>query len=249
MSSRTVMSWCAAAALSLVGSYASAQSGPGGWQYTIAPYMVAAGMDGSIGIAGSEAEVDVPFSTILDNLDLAGMVHFDMMNERWAISSDLIFMNLEDDQAVAGGTTTTTATMEETLFEVAGGYRASPAVILLAGARWVDLGTGIELSGPIAGASEDASKSWVDPFVGVHVAVPLATRWWLGVHGDIGGFGVGSELAWHAYADIGFRASELVSIIVGYRAIDMDYEDGEGLDRFAYDVLTAGPQLGVAFRF
>ena len=247
MSSRTVMSWCAAAALSLVGSYASAQSGPGGWQYTIAPYMVAAGMDGSIGIAGSEAEVDVPFSTILDNLDLAGMVHFDMMNERWVISSDLIFMNLEDDEAVAGGTTT--ATMEETLFEVAGGYRASPAVILLAGARWVDLGTGIELSGPIAGASEDASKSWVDPFVGVHVAVPLATRWWLGVHGDIGGFGVGSELAWHAYADIGFRASELVSIIVGYRAIDMDYEDGEGLDRFAYDVMTAGPQLGVALRF
>jgi hypothetical protein len=62
--------------------------------------MVAAGMNGSIGIAGSEAEVDVPFSTILDNLDLAGMVHFDMMNERWAISSDLIFMNLEDDEAV-----------------------------------------------------------------------------------------------------------------------------------------------------
>jgi len=242
-----MLSVCVTAALTLIGAYAPAQSGPDGWQFTIAPYMVAAGMDGSIGIAGFEAEVDVPFSTILDNLELAGMVHFDMMNERWVISSDLIFMNLEDDQAVAGGTTT--ATMEETLFEVAGGYRVSPAVILLAGARWVDLSTGLDFSGPNAGVGEDASKSWVDPFVGVQVAAPLATRWWLGVHGDIGGFGVGSDLAWHAYADIGYRASDLVSIILGYRAIDMDYEDGDGLDRFAYDMLTAGPQLGVAFRF
>jgi hypothetical protein len=245
MGTRTLLSVCATTALTLVGASASAQSGPGDWQFTIAPYMVAAGMSGSIGVAGAEAEVDVPFSTILDNLDLAGMVHFDMMNERWVISSDLIFMDLEDDEAGAGGTAT--ATMEETLFELAGGYRVSPAVTLLAGARWVDLGTGLDFSGPNVGG--DASKSWVDPFVGVQVAAPLTTRWWLGVHGDIGGFGVGSDLAWHAYADIGFRASELVSVILGYRAIDMDYEDGEGGNRFAYDVLTAGPQLGVAFRF
>lgn len=247
MGSKTLLSWCAAAALTMVGPYASAQSGPDGWQFTIAPYMVAAGMDGSIGVAGVDAEVDVPFSTILDNLDLAGMVHFDMMNEHWVISSDLIFMDLEDDEAVAGGTAT--ATMEETLFELAGGYRVSPAVTLLAGVRWVDLGAGLGFSGPNAGADRHASKSWVDPFVGVHLTTPLATRWWLGVHGDIGGFGVGSDLAWHAYADIGYRASDLVSIILGCRAIDIDYEDGEGPDRFAYDVLTAGPQLGVAFRF
>ena len=247
MNARASLKLIAIAALLLVGPYAAAQSNPGEWQFTIAPYMVAAGMNGSIAVAGLEADVDVPFSTILDNLELGGMLHFDMMNERWVISSDLIFMDLEDKEGAANGTTT--ASMDETLFELAGGYRVSPAVILLAGARWVDLGTGIRISGPDAEAGGDASKSWVDPFVGVHVSAPLATRWWLGVHGDIGGFGVGSDLAWHAYADIGFRVSDLVSILLGYRAIDMDYEEGEGIERFAYDVLTAGPQLGVAFRF
>ncbi len=247
MNARASLKLIAIAALLLFGPYAVAQPSPGEWQFTIAPYLVAAGMNGSIAVAGSEAEVDVPFSTILDNLELGGMLHFDMMNERWVISSDLIFMNLEDDQDVANGTATTT--MDETLFELAGGYRVSPAVILLAGARWVDLGTGISFSAPNAEGGGDASKSWVDPFVGVHVTAPLATRWRLGVHGDIGGFGVGSDLAWHAYADIGFQASDLVSILLGYRAIDMDYEEGEGPDRFTYDVLTAGPQLGVAFRF
>jgi hypothetical protein len=29
----------------------------------------------------------------------------------------------------------------------------------------------------------------------------------------------------------------------------MDYESGSGSTLFRYDVLTAGPQIGVAFRF
>jgi len=37
--------------------------------------------------------------------------------------------------------------------------------------------------------------------------------------------------------------------VISSDLIFMNLEDGEGLDRFAYDVLTAGPQLGVAFRF
>ena len=40
-----------------------------------------------------------------------------------------------------------------------------------------------------------------------------------------------------------------MSLYVGYRALDMDYESGSGNDLFRYDVLTAGPQIGVAFRF
>jgi|PlaIllAssembly_1097288.scaffolds.fasta_scaffold1026195_2 hypothetical protein len=37
--------------------------------------------------------------------------------------------------------------------------------------------------------------------------------------------------------------------VISSDLIFMNLEDGEGLDRVAYDVLTAGPQLGVAFRF
>jgi len=122
-------------------------------------------------------------------------------------------------------------------------------VTLLAGARLVDLGTGVSYAGPNLERAADASTSWVDPLVGVHVTAPLAERWWLGVHGDVGGFGVGSDLTWQAYANVGYRASDLVSIIVGYRAIDIDYREGSGNDVFRYDVLTAGPQVGIAFSF
>ncbi len=247
MNDRTLLKLVAVATLVLAGPFAAAQSTPGGWQFTLAPYAVAAAMDGAATVRGVEADVDVPFETIVENLDMTFMGHFDMQNERWLVSSDLIYMDLEGDAEVANGTGT--ATMQETIFEVAGGYRVTPALTLLAGGRWVDLGLGLRYAGPNLERNVDASKSWVDPFVGAHLVAPLSDRWWLGVHGDVGGFGVGSELAWQAYANVGFRASDLVSVIVGYRALDMDYEDGSGDDLFRYDVLTAGPQIGVAFRF
>lgn len=247
MRSQSLIALLAAAIVALTLPQAAAQSRAGGWDFTVAPYLFAAGMEGSTTVKGFEADVDVPLSTILDNLDLAGMVHFDMMNERWLISSNLIFVDLEDSRDVANGGAT--VSLGETLFEVAGGYRVSPVVSLLVGARWVDLRTGLDFSGPRVEEGGDASASWVDPFVGGRAIVPLSERWRFSLHGDVGGFGVGSDLAWHAQANIGFRASGLVEVILGYRAIDMDYEQGDGRDLFQYDILTAGPQLGVAFRF
>jgi hypothetical protein len=235
------------AAVGLTGSTAAAQSSSGEWQYTIAPYLWAAGMDGAITVKGVEANVDVPFSDVISDLDFAAMAHFDMKNERWVVSSDLVYVDLGSSTDIAQGTAT--ATVTQTLFEVAGGYRVSSAVTLLVGGRWVDLSSGLRYSGPNVGDSVEAGKSWIDPLVGVHFIAPLAKRWWIGAHGDIGGFGVGSDLAWQAYADVGFRASDLVSVIVGYRAIDMDYEDGSGRDLFRYDMLISGPQIGVAFTF
>ena len=217
------------------------------WEFTIAPYLLAAGIDGDMTIAAFESEVDVPFDSIIDSLDMAFMGHFQMRNERWVILSDLFYVDLGDSVDVAEGTLT--AGLKETLIEAAGGYRVSPALALLVGARWVGLSTDLKYSGPNVDERADASKSWVDPFVGAHLFAPLSDRWWIGLHGDIGGFGVGSDLAWQAYGDIGWRASKLVTLFVGYRAIDMDYEDGEGIDYFHYDLMIAGPQLGIGFTF
>ncbi len=247
MRNKILLAILAATVMTLAVPQAEAQSGTDGWEFSIAPYLVAAGMDGSITVKGIEADVDVPFSDIIDNLDLALMAHFDMRNDHWALMSDLFYVDLEGSNDIALGTAT--VAVQQTLFEVAGGYRISPAFTLLAGARWVDLENRIRYTGEILDEDVSTGKSWIDPFVGVHLMTPLSQRWWFGARGDIGGFGVGSEMAWQAYADVGFRASKVVSIVLGYRAIDMDYEDGSGRDLFRYDMLIAGPQLAVAFSF
>ena len=84
----------AAAIVILVALQGEAQSSSNEWQFAIAPYLWAAGMDGTMTIADREADIDVPFSDIIDNLDLAFMGHFDMRNERWMLASDLIFVDL-----------------------------------------------------------------------------------------------------------------------------------------------------------
>jgi hypothetical protein len=247
MSAKALLGSIATAVVILAGVNAAAQSGSGTWEFTIAPYLAASGMEGAMTVKGVETDVDVPFDTILENLDLALMAHFDMKNDKWVLTSDITYVDLEASSDVADGTAT--ATVQETLLEVTGGYRVSRAVTLFAGARWVDLGSGLRYAGPSGEGEAEVSKSWVDPIFGIHLIAPLSQRWWLGVHGDVGGFGVGSDLAWQAYADIGFRASDLVSVIAGYRAIDIDYQEGSGNDLFRYDMLIAGPQIGVAFRF
>ena len=46
-----------------------------------------------------------------------------------------------------------------------------------------------------------------------------------------------------------FSVSRAITIDAGYQWASLDYATGEGLRRFAYDVSTTGPILGVTFRF
>jgi hypothetical protein len=231
--------------------HAAAQSSSNDWQFSLAPYLWAAGMDGTIGIADLEADVDLAFSDIITDLDFALMGHFDMRNEAWVLSSDVVFVDLGQSVVIVEGPIegTVTANLDLTLIELAGGYRVSPVFTLFVGARWVDMGSSLGYSGDLVEEEIGASASWVDPLIGVHALAPLNNRWWLGIRGDVGGFGVGSELTWQAYADIGFRASKLVSLMLGYHVFDMDYEDGSGLAAADLDVMISGPQLGVVFTF
>lgn len=226
---------------------ATAQSSSNEWQFSIAPYLWAAAMDGTVTVADNEQDVEVPFSTIIDNLDLAFMGHFDMRNDRWVIASDLVFVDMEHEEDLTHGTAT--AGLDMTLLELVGGYRVSQAVALLAGVRWVDMGMSLKYSGEIENPDADVCKDWIDPLIGLHVWAPLSEKWWFGARADIGGFGVGSELSWQAYADIGFKVSRVTSLILGYHALDIDYEDGELPHYFGLDLLVSGPQLGVAFTF
>ena len=253
MKSRMFLTLLAGAVTTLVTPQAVAQSSSNEWQFAIAPYVWLAGIDGSMTIGGQEAGGgSVDFDHIIDSLDFAFMGHFDMRNEHWVISSDLIFMDLGGSKDFVEGDDTegTVSTgFDATLFELVGGYRVSPAVTLLAGARLVDMGMSISWEGTLEDRRLDASKTFVDPLVGLHVFAPLSQKWWFGFRGDVGGFGVGSELTWQAYADIGFRVSHVVSVLAGYHVIDMEYESATDVVPVELDIQVSGPQIAVAFTF
>jgi hypothetical protein len=69
------------------------------------------------------------------------------------------------------------------------------------------------------------------------------------VRAVIGGFGIGSDLAWQAQAIAGYHFSKLFEMSIGYRVISLDYKHGSELDSFIYDVITYGAMVRLGFNF
>jgi len=46
-----------------------------------------------------------------------------------------------------------------------------------------------------------------------------------------------------------YRINESVDLLVAYLITDMEYERGEGLERFGFDAKIHGPSIGLRFRF
>ena len=147
-------------------------------------------------------------------------------------------------------------------FSTAGAYTA---IDVLAGARYWHQQMSINLlasasvvigdlirSGNVA-IARSGSVDWVDPLVGARLRHRFAPGHELMVRGDVGGFDVGSQFSWNAVAayswDFAVRSGITYSGMLGYRALSVDYEEGSGFNKYAYDVLTHGPILGLTIGF
>ncbi len=89
------------------------------------------------------------------------------------------------------------------------------------------------------------SKSWVDPFVGFRARYNFTDKLYAMTRADIGGFGVGSELAWQAYGALGWQFNRHWSTELGYRYLAEDYQS----DGFVFDAAMAGAYLGITYKF
>jgi len=153
-------------------------------------------------------------------------------------------------------------------YEVANWSRAqsSTALDLLGGARYwnqqldlslavtgaVDFGRlGLERSGSRA-VARSGTIDWVDPFVGFRVRHELSPGQELQFLGDVGGFGAGSDFSWQLFAGYSFDFSVWQSTLhglVGYRALAVDYSDGNGTNANSIDLVLHGPVAGLSFRW
>ena len=101
--------------------------------------------------------------------------------------------------------------------------------------------------------ARSGSVDWADPFVGARVRYAVAPGHELFVRGDVGGFGVGSDFSWQAIAgyawDFAVCNGVTFSGVLGYKALYVDYTQGEGRHRYEFDMLQHGPVLGVSMRF
>ena len=120
---------------------------------------------------------------------------------------------------------------------------------LLAGGRYTHLD--IELDFKRIG-TRDESKDWVDPFVGAVTEIGLTDKLSFRVRGDVGGFGVGSDVTVHSVGLLGYKVRPFGldgTLAAGYRALYQDYTDGSGRNKFTWNMTLHGPVLGLAITF
>ncbi len=179
--------------------------------------------DGEVSLGRiSGVPVDVSFSDILENLDMAGMLNFEAQhNSGWGIIMDYAFMNLSADTNVGFGGVID-AGVRRRIFEGLVSRRLDVAkgdMELYGGIRWWDNRITASFDPAILPGSPSAriDESWIDPIIGLRWTTPLSERWKLRLRGDVGGFNVGSSFTWSGTATALFRMTERLELQIGYR--------------------------------
>ena len=239
----------AAAALACMASDAGADQG---WSFQLAPYLWVAGLDGEVAAAPlPPVSVDAGFDEIVENMDIAFMLEGEARKGRIGVLVDVLYLSLSADGETPGRLFSDAELEATTLSGTALlGYRIldgeRSAVDLMAGGRMWRVRTELTLgTGLLAARQADETNTWADPILAARAVVNLGGGFELPIYADIGGFGVASDLTWQVFAGVAYRFSDAWRGVVGYRHLDVDYEDGG----FLWDVSLSGPIVGATFRF
>jgi hypothetical protein len=229
---------------------AHSQQASGDWQHTVFLYGMGAAIDGEAQIGNLSLPIDVSMSELFDALRFGAMAAYRMENDGpWSFEVDATYMNLGFNQngpreRVRGELQTDQITLMGTA-----GYRISDNFEGLLSLVYFDVSSDIEVRAGQQRLRASDSDNWVDPMFGLLYRLPIGEKWTYQLRGDIGGFGVGSDLTWHMLTGFRRQNSDFFGWYVGYRVIAYDYESGSGRSYQRYDLTQQGPLAGVSFSF
>jgi len=214
------------------------------FRFELTPYLWAASIKGTTAAGGEESPpVDSDYNFFaLDNLDGVASATFTARKNQWGLLFDFLYVAYED--TLLGATPLqTTPRLEGTVIELAGAY--TPASIdnleFIAGLRQQD----ITVSLAFLNRKPEQSVTWIDPFAGVIYTRPLKGNFHVSLRGDLGGFGIESDMAVNAEAMFRYQMGNTFSIKFGYRYLKVKFDE----DVFLYDISLDGFLLGLGIRF
>jgi len=217
------------------------------WELNVTPYIWFTGVQADLGFRDNElGQVQADFSDILKNIKMGGMFHTEASNGKWIIMGDLIYAKIKKDGSLDIGATPTKLELKELITELGLGYNIvnndnTFLVDAFAGWRYIGVDNNLSIGTRIA---LDRTISANDPFVGARFKFK-ADDWTIGLRGDLGGFGFGTEISWKINTFGAYEFSELFSLYFGVQALGMDFEKKD----VTLDIQTAGFAVGGNFKF
>ncbi|WP_439272364.1 hypothetical protein [Pseudochrobactrum sp. HB0163] len=232
------------------------------WKIIVSPYVWGASLHGRAELGGYRTDVNVPFSEIFDNLDMAVMGNIELARGPLGFYVDAQYVSTSQDEnlraheiALKMKTTMVAGGMFYRIYEKELGgltiYNEPQrfAIEPTLGVRWT------RLKADLASEGYHISRktSWTDPFFGVRVRADLNERWNLSAEADIGGFSAGTKMSYNAQGYLGYRTflfDRPTMLRFGYRALSQDFKESDFMGHpLKWDVVQHGPVIGLSMRF
>jgi opacity protein-like surface antigen len=231
------------------GGHAASGEEAKAWSVDIVPYVWIATYDGSFGLPGSpNTDSAGPYSTRLSGAAmLCAQVHYRQVG----LFLDGAWLQLRTEGDAPSNLYRGTDIKSDIAYGTAALSYRLPEVgrlktDLYAGARYWTVANELDFKGGLApGFDIDDSRTWTDPLVGASLRYDFTGHWYATVLGDVGGFGVGSDLSWNVFAGAGYEFTSWCSATLGYRYLHVDYEKSG----FEMAANVQGFLLGLGFHF
>ncbi len=219
------------------------------WRFTVAPYLWAGAVNGTVGVGPVATNIDLSINDLLKALRFAAMGYGEARYGPWLLGVDATYVSLRNGRAIAfrGDTGSFDLTQHETMIQPVVGYAFGDTtwrVAVVAGGRYWNLNSDLDAN-RLNGTSNDLSKrvQWIDATGGLRVNWMPASRLRIVAAGD--GGGGGSRGTWQAYGSFGYEFPSKFGLAAGYRALSIDYDHNGFLD----NTTTQGPVLVASWRF
>ena len=223
-----------------------------GWTFVVAPYFWRAGLNGQTSQFGSPVvDIDQSFGDILGDLDFGAMAIVEARKDRFSIFSDLQYVKISTGDTTPLGILAARVDLFTSTFvgTLGAGYSLLQSdrgrLDLAVGARVWSVDTDLSFTGGILdGVQLDDGATWVDGLVGLRGNYDFTPKLYVTGWGLIGAGE--ADLDWDVAGALGYRFTDRISAVAGYRAIGVDYSNDDG---FMFDVVEHGPIIGAVFRF
>jgi hypothetical protein len=265
----------AGAATARAGEAAPAEAPASEWELEVVPYAWITGNFGTVDVRGRMARVAVTPLDLLEAVfdgDAIGAAALARVRwRRWSLFVDAFGGGAKTDQRVTVPVARCDLDLEakvrviQAIVDVGiggdvgrwaiAGRRRPVTLGAYAGMRYVHLGSQIDAFSEVRAlglerrTEASAGFDWADPLIGIRFEAPLLDRVSLDFRGDIGGFGVSSDLAWGLVGGVRYwmewnPRGVRPWIGAGYRAVAFERSgDAE------VDMQFRGPVSGVGLVF
>lgn len=231
------------------------------WEFKLSPlFLWGISLDADATIGTQTVPLDLAFEDeVLDNMDTVFTFHFEAQNDDLILFAEYQYVSL--DPSIEMGPVAADVEFENTAIELGIGWEFAGAEKLdwqlLAGLRYlkheVDVDGNLNLPGPPVGPGPlpfgiEGGDEWAHPFFGLRGDYQLTSRWSILGRGDYGYANSDNSLL-NLSIMFDYRFRGWGSAFFGWRYQDVDFSDGNGSDRYAFDGEQQGPLLGLTIHW